>query len=139
MTPLSRVELDKLVCSIPGCKEPHGHGPLFLHAVCHPKQPQFVRYCFGGILELRCAVCQLATAEILIAAEHQVEMDEQLVCKDPSCEEPQEDHGMQLRPPCHRDAGAYVVYNDGHLFIQCGECQLPVGGVLHVKPASAEA
>jgi len=89
---------------------------------------------------LHCKVCDRHTLNVRIAPEQQLELDAAaLRCGDPSCTDPPEQHSMRLRPPCHRNAGAWVTYADGHLYIVCGKCKEPVGGVFHVKAASAEA
>lgn len=62
---LSRVELDKAQCAMPGCTH-EDHESLFLHSRCHPKQGTEVEY-KKGILYIRCQVCKKTVTEILVA------------------------------------------------------------------------
>jgi hypothetical protein len=113
---------------------------MYLHSVCHTGKPQIVHYAYGGVIVLRCKICNRHTCSILIAPEHQAEMDTVvLACGKPDCKDPPDQHMMTLRAPCHRNAGAVARYEDGHLYLMCGRCKKPVGGVFHVKPQTAEA
>ena len=62
---LSRVELDKAQCTVPGCSH-QDHDSLFLNARCHPRQGTEVEY-REGILYIRCQVCKEMVTEILVA------------------------------------------------------------------------
>lgn len=65
--PLTRKDLDPLVCSTPGCD---CEGDLVLHSRCHPDAATWARYNKAtGNLELSCAVCEHVIAVIGVAGE----------------------------------------------------------------------
>jgi hypothetical protein len=61
---LTQTALDRMQCSQPGCKEPHG--PLYLHGLCHPESPTWARYA-KGVLTVECAECKTLVAVIAVA------------------------------------------------------------------------
>lgn len=134
-----RGDLDKLGCQLPGCTQRHHHGPLFLHTKCHPKQPSIVRYHHGGRLEIDCHKCERLNVYIQLASYDQKDLDKTVLeCGNPKCTEPPENHSLKLRNNCHKNAGIWVVYSAGQLFLRCGRCKSEIA-TLDVKPATAEA
>lgn len=135
--PLTRKTLDKLTCQSPGCTH-ESHEGLVLHGRCHLKAPSIARYRTGGVVEISCLTCEHPIAEVAVNAQERAAADEALACTDPHCKEPPENHCLVFRAPCHRKAGVFVTYQDGHLLLTCGECDQLVG-VHHVDPGSATA
>ena len=65
--PLTRKDLDPLVCATPGCD---CEGDLVLHSRCHPDAATWAKYNKGtGNLELSCAVCEHVIAVIGVASD----------------------------------------------------------------------
>jgi hypothetical protein len=121
--PLTRRELDEI-------------GAAVLNSRCHHKRPVIVKYWGDGVLELRCSIDNKFVASVQLDGFDTARLGENLVCHhgDPTCTEPPENHNLVLRPPCHRTAGAYVVYSHGCLSIACGKCKKSVEHV-SVLPA----
>ena len=136
-SPLTRANLDKLTCQMPGCTH-ESHDALVLHGACHIKEPSVARYWGNGVIELRCIKCELLIAEIALHPEEVAVANKVLACKDPDCKEPVEDHSLVFRSPCHHDAGVFAVYEDGVLGFACGDCEEPVGAH-RVAPGGASA
>jgi hypothetical protein len=135
---LTRKELDQEGCHAPGCTQDHGHGPLFLNGRCHPGKSQLVYYFASGIFVIRCKACHRHVMNVAADPEEQLVFNEKLACTDPTCKEPPENHNLRLSAPCHRKAGLFVAYNDGHLVMVCCKCKEHVA-THHVKEASAQA
>lgn len=66
MPSLTRRELDAASCQVPGCTH-DGHGPLYLHAVCHPSAGTRARY-DDGLLYIDCRKCKAEVAVVAVAA-----------------------------------------------------------------------
>jgi hypothetical protein len=63
---LTQRELNKAVCSNPSCNEEHG--PLVLHARCHPDAGTWAVYDKGtGVLSFRCGACEQKVVEVAVA------------------------------------------------------------------------
>ena len=135
--PLTRSNLDKLTCQVPGCTHERHEG-LVLRGRCHIKSPSTARYWAGGVIEISCLKCDQGVAEIALDARERAAADEVLACRDPNCKEPPESHSLVFYPPCHRTAGVFVTYQDGHLLIACGKCEALVGSH-HVAEGGASA
>jgi hypothetical protein len=65
MTVLTRQDLDKLHCAVPGCQ--CTGKPLVFMGECHPHGGQLVAY-HDGVLEVRCRECDTFVASVLVAA-----------------------------------------------------------------------
>lgn len=64
---LTRRDLDKAQCSVPGCDHTaHAGEGLFLSARCHPMAPLRVFY-RDGVLECACAECGEHIVNIVVA------------------------------------------------------------------------
>ena len=61
---LTRTALDRMQCSSPGCKEPHGE--LYLHGRCHPESPTWAKY-ENGTVTVQCAVADCGQVVAVIA------------------------------------------------------------------------
>ena len=120
--PLTRQILDKLTCQVPGCTHDRHEG-LVLHARCHVEAPSTARYWPSGIVEVSCLVCDRLVVEVTLDAKEREVANKRLECTDPGCKEPPENHSLVFRSPCHRDAGVFVSYQNGHLHMLCGSCQ----------------
>lgn len=64
---VTREDLDKMACAAPGCAH-DGHGPLYVHANCHPSEPPWASY-IDGELTVVCSVCRAPVIVIAVAAE----------------------------------------------------------------------
>ena len=62
---VTREGLDKLTCGAPGCSHDR-HGPLYLHANCHPAAPPWARY-GDGELSVECSVCGKPVVVVAVA------------------------------------------------------------------------
>ena len=68
--PLTRSNLDHLVCGNAGCKKTHE--ALVFHSNCHRSAPTWVRYdkdALPGVIEIVCAECESLITRIRVAAE----------------------------------------------------------------------
>lgn len=135
--PLTRKVLDKLTCQVPGCTHERHEG-LVLHGRCHTGTPSTARYRVSGVVEISCLACDQRIAEIALTAKERVSANKILTCTDPHCTEPPENHSLVFRAPCHREAGVFVTYQDGHLLLTCGECAELVD-TRHVAAGNASA
>lgn len=124
--PLTRKVLDKLTCQSPGCAH-ESHDGLVLHGRCHIKAPSIARCSLSGVVTISCLTCEQLIVEVALDAREHATVHEILACSDPGCKEPPENHNLVFRAPCHRDAGVFASYRDGHLMITCGECSKLVG------------
>lgn len=132
-------DLDSMKCEVPGCAQPHHHGPLILNSRCHPGKRVDVRYRYGGILEATCSVCDRHVFNVRVAPEEQEVIDPVVTaCGDPACKDPPESHALKLNPKCHRNSGAYVIYDAGVVTLACGACQSPIQA-MKIKERSANA
>lgn len=72
-TLVNRVDLDRLLltgCGDPDCDSHHEKSPLnklHLHSCCHNGAPLTVTYRQGGVLHLRCAVCNYPVLKVKVA------------------------------------------------------------------------
>jgi hypothetical protein len=130
--PLTRKTLDKLTCQVPGCTH-EWHEGFVLHGACHIKAPSTARYWGTGVVEIRCLRCDREIVEIALTAQDCAVVNVILVCTDPHCKEPPENHSLVLHAPCHRGAGVFVTYQDGDLMFTCGECAT----LIDVHPVAA--
>lgn len=62
--PLTRADLDLMRCAAPDCG---CGGELWFHSACHPEIPAWAVY-DDGMITLRCAECDTAIAEIVVAS-----------------------------------------------------------------------
>jgi hypothetical protein len=62
---LTREDLDRRTCDVPGCTETHG--PLWLHGSCHPNGTLSANY-HKGVLTLICAVCGTVVTRMKVAS-----------------------------------------------------------------------
>lgn len=131
-------DLNPLTCAEPDCTQKHHHGALHLGTHCHPKKAVIVKYWHGGVLEVRCKICNAFAYNVFVAPELAAERDQQMVDACP-CGRPPEEHYAIVRGCAdHRGAGAYVTYHKGDVSILCGKCQCVID-TIHVKHKAAEA
>lgn len=65
-SPLTRRDLDRGVCMVPGCDHTD-HDGLFLHGRCHISAPTTCEYRREGVLRVTCSACGKLVAEIAVA------------------------------------------------------------------------
>lgn len=61
-----REDADAAQCATPGCNH-DVHGPLWLHAACHPEGPLKAHY-QAGVLSVRCLACDKLIGEFALAS-----------------------------------------------------------------------
>jgi hypothetical protein len=67
MTPLTRHDLDQLVCGICGeGAEGHEHDPFYIHSRCHMDAPIWAIYTEGVII-FKCAECDREITKVSVA------------------------------------------------------------------------
>lgn len=135
---LTREQLDKMTCSVPGCA--HETHPLVLHGRCHPKSPQSVRMSIDErALEVSCKSCG-AFISLLAVALEEVEAIARILgeAEIESARAQGLLPGMRFHQNCHRGTGLYAVYSNGHLIVMCAECQTPAH-TFHILERHTEA
>lgn len=66
MQGLTRVELDKARCQVPGCNHRHHGAGLAIHGRCHPTARMEVWYA-DGLLTFHCGRCLQVVTVIAVA------------------------------------------------------------------------
>lgn len=68
LMPLTRKELDKKACDVPGCKEDHEGTEFYVHGRCHPHAALQAMYSKKtGLLTISCASCEAPIVEFKVA------------------------------------------------------------------------
>lgn len=71
MNPLTQIQLDHMVCSVPTC-EHKDHEAFFFHGRCHPKRGLEVKYQKDtGTMIVACLECSALIVEVLVAHDDQ--------------------------------------------------------------------
>lgn len=138
----TQADLDKFTCYDEGCTKKHHHGPVFIHARCHPKNPVIAKYHYLGHLEIRCKTCNKFIVNVFVAPEEQETRGRQMIENCPhgdNCNEPPENHIALVRGCAdHRGAGVHIAYWKGDVTIACARCKGQID-TLHVKHQAGQA
>jgi hypothetical protein len=109
MRALTRAELDRAQCAVPGCTH-RDHPVMFLNQRCHTGVGVQAIYLRGpGVLVIQCRRCEALVVNVAIADNPVLSLDQR----------------------CHPGAGVEAKYlrGTGMLVIQCRECEREIANV----------